>query len=82
LPHSRDAPLKLAAARYGQKFLNQPEALIHGDLHSGSVMVTESDTRVIDPEFAFYGPSASTWCLLRQSAAELVFAGRACERGR
>jgi len=51
-----DAPLKLAAARYGQKFLNQPEALIHGDLHSGSVMVTETDTRVIDPEFAFYGP--------------------------
>ena len=51
-----DASLKVAAARYGQKFLNQPEALIHGDLHSGSVMVTESDTRVIDPEFAFYGP--------------------------
>ena len=51
-----DAPLKLAAARFGQKFLNQPEALIHGDLHSGSVMVTETDTRVIDPEFAFYGP--------------------------
>jgi 5-methylthioribose kinase len=51
-----DAPLKLAAARCGQKFLNQPEALVHGDLHTGSVMVTESDTRVIDPEFAFYGP--------------------------
>jgi 5-methylthioribose kinase len=51
-----DAPLKVAAARYGQKFLNQPEALIHGDLHTGSVMVTASDTRVIDPEFAFYGP--------------------------
>jgi len=51
-----DAPLKLAAARFGQKFLGQPEALIHGDLHSGSVMVTETDTRVIDPEFAFYGP--------------------------
>ena len=51
-----DAPLKLAAARFGQKFLNQPDALIHGDLHSGSVMVTETDTRIIDPEFAFYGP--------------------------
>ena len=51
-----DAALKLAAARFGQKFLNQPEALIHGDLHSGSVMVTETDTRVIDPEFAFCGP--------------------------
>jgi 5-methylthioribose kinase len=25
-------------------------------LHSGSVMVTATDSRVIDPEFAFYGP--------------------------
>jgi 5-methylthioribose kinase len=33
-----------------------PEALIHGDLHTGSIMVTESETCVIDPEFAFYGP--------------------------
>ena len=33
-----------------------PEALIHGDLHTGSIMVTEIETRVIDPEFAFYGP--------------------------
>jgi 5-methylthioribose kinase len=52
----RDGPLKAAAARFGQKFLTQSEALLHGDLHSGSVMVTEADTRVIDPEFAFYGP--------------------------
>jgi len=52
----RDGPLKVAVARFGRKFLNAPQALIHGDLHSGSVMVTEDDTRVIDPEFAFYGP--------------------------
>ena len=52
----RDGPLKVAAARLGQRILNQPEALLHGDLHSGSVMVTQDDTRVIDPEFAFYGP--------------------------
>lgn len=52
----RDTALKLAAARFGHKFLTDSQALIHGDLHSGSVMVTESDTRVIDPEFAFYGP--------------------------
>jgi 5-methylthioribose kinase len=51
-----DGPLKVAAAHFGQKFLNQVQALVHGDLHSGSVMVTEGDTRVIDPEFAFYGP--------------------------
>jgi 5-methylthioribose kinase len=52
----RDPLLKVAVARFGQKFLNLPQALLHGDLHSGSVMVTDSDTRVIDPEFAFYGP--------------------------
>ena len=52
----RDAFLKGRAARFGQKFLTEAQALIHGDLHSGSVMVTDSDTRVIDPEFAFYGP--------------------------
>jgi 5-methylthioribose kinase len=52
----RDGPLKVAAAGFGQKFLGEVQALIHGDLHSGSVMVTESDSRVIDPEFAFYGP--------------------------
>jgi 5-methylthioribose kinase len=51
-----DGRLKVAAAHFGRKFLNEVQALVHGDLHSGSVMVTEGDTRVIDPEFAFYGP--------------------------
>ncbi len=52
----RDGPLKAAAARFGQKFLSDLQALVHGDLHSGSIMVTEQDSRVIDPEFACYGP--------------------------
>ena len=52
----RDGRLKAAVAHFGQKFLNDAQALVHGDLHSGSVMVTEDDSRVIDPEFAFYGP--------------------------
>lgn len=51
-----DTTLKVAAARFGAKFLNDTQALVHGDLHSGSVMVSETDSRVIDPEFAFYGP--------------------------
>ena len=51
-----DGPLKAAAARLGHKFLSSSEALIHGDLHTGSVMVTETDTRVMDPEFCIYGP--------------------------
>jgi 5-methylthioribose kinase len=52
----RDTELKIAVQRLKFKFLSSAEALIHGDLHSGSVMVTPGDTRVIDPEFAFYGP--------------------------
>ena len=51
-----DVALKLAISRLKHKFLTSAEALIHGDLHTGSVMATESDTRVIDAEFAFVGP--------------------------
>lgn len=51
-----DKALKMAAQALKTKFLDQTEALIHGDLHTGSVMATPGDTRVIDPEFAFYGP--------------------------
>jgi 5-methylthioribose kinase len=37
-------------------FMNQPEALLHGDLHTSSVMVNVQQTFVIDPEFSFVGP--------------------------
>ena len=51
-----DAPLKRAAQEMKWRFLNAPECLCHGDLHTGSIMLTAEDTRAIDPEFAFYGP--------------------------
>lgn len=51
-----DLDLKLAAAEMRLVFKTATEALIHGDLHTGSVMVTAEDTRVIDPEWAFHGP--------------------------
>jgi 5-methylthioribose kinase len=51
-----DAALKLAAQEMKWRFLNAPEALIHGDLHTGSIMVTEEDTRAIDAEFVCYAP--------------------------
>ena len=53
-----DAPLKRAVSALKLKFLTETQALLHGDLHTGSIMVTADDTRVIDPEFAFYGPMA------------------------
>ncbi|MDJ0943231.1 MAG: S-methyl-5-thioribose kinase [Kiloniellales bacterium] len=51
-----DGDLKVAISRLKLRFLGDSQALIHGDLHTGSIMVTEEDTRVIDPEFAFMGP--------------------------
>ncbi|MHA7885440.1 S-methyl-5-thioribose kinase, partial [Nitratireductor rhodophyticola] len=50
-----DRDLKVAAQRMKHLFASKAETMVHGDLHSGSVMVTKDDTRVIDPEFAFYG---------------------------
>jgi len=37
-------------------FMTQTDALLHGDLHTGSMMLNEKETYVIDPEFAFVGP--------------------------
>jgi 5-methylthioribose kinase len=37
-------------------FMSRAEALVHGDLHTGSIMVTPERAWVIDPEFAYYGP--------------------------
>jgi 5-methylthioribose kinase len=51
-----DARLKVAVQELKWMFLSRGEALLHGDLHTGSIMVTSEETRVIDPEFAFYGP--------------------------
>ena len=55
-----DAAWRLAAQELKWIFTTRAEALLHGDLHTGSVMVSAAgpaeDVRVIDPEFAFYGP--------------------------
>jgi 5-methylthioribose kinase len=48
--------LKLEVAKLKEGFMTHGQALLHGDLHTGSIMVTEEDTKVIDPEFAYYGP--------------------------
>ena len=37
-------------------YMNNAECLLHGDLHSGSIFINEKGIKVIDPEFAFYGP--------------------------
>ncbi|QTL36360.1 S-methyl-5-thioribose kinase [Pseudoalteromonas viridis] len=52
----QNAALKLAIARLKQGFLSSPQALLHGDAHSGSLFVDDTTTKFIDPEFAFFGP--------------------------
>ena len=74
-----DEALKAEVASLRETFMNKAEALIHGDLHTGSIFIdntigvpidtnashdknttsepcTEPCMKIIDPEFAFYGP--------------------------
>ncbi len=53
-----DRDLKVEAQRLKHLFAAKAETMLHGDLHTGSVMVSDDDCRVIDPEFAVYGPMA------------------------
>lgn len=48
--------LKCEVSKLRDRFMNCSQALIHGDLHSGSIFINENGMKVIDPEFAFYGP--------------------------
>ncbi|CAN7341018.1 S-methyl-5-thioribose kinase [Caballeronia sp. LjRoot29] len=50
------AALRIAVAEMKWAFMTRAESLLHGDLHTGSIMVNQDETFVIDPEFAFYGP--------------------------
>ena len=51
-----DLPMRREASRLLFEFRTRHEALVHGDLHTGSIMVAPGDARVIDHEFAFFGP--------------------------
>jgi 5-methylthioribose kinase len=51
-----DEELHLQVAVLRNGFLTNAQAMLHGDLHTGSIFVTSASTKVIDPEFAFYGP--------------------------
>ncbi len=51
-----DVKLHVEVAKMKEKFMTHAQALVHGDLHTGSIMVNQTETFVIDPEFAYYGP--------------------------
>ena len=51
-----DVALKTEVQELFVKFASNTETMLHGDLHTGSVLSTATESRVIDPEFAQYGP--------------------------
>ena len=55
-----DARLRTEVADLRYTFMTSAQALLHGDLHTGSIMVGEREgapvVRVFDPEFSFVGP--------------------------
>ncbi|QYH36013.1 S-methyl-5-thioribose kinase [Salinibacterium sp. M195] len=57
-----DTELVASAMRMKRRFLSVQEALVHGDLHTGSMFVRGQDAddnlsvKAFDSEFAFYGP--------------------------
>ncbi|WP_114571694.1 S-methyl-5-thioribose kinase [Exiguobacterium flavidum] len=51
-----DEALRVEIAKLKFDFMTRAQALLHGDLHTGSIFITAEELRVIDPEFAFYGP--------------------------
>lgn len=62
--------LKLEVTKLKYSFMTEGEALLHGDLHTGSVFINEQETKVIDPEFGFYGPMGFD---IGQVLANLIF---------
>jgi 5-methylthioribose kinase len=66
-----DKTLQLEVAKIKFAFMNDAQALIHGDLHTGSIFVKQDSTRVFDPEFAFYGPMGYD---IGNLVANLIFA--------
>lgn len=51
-----DMEFKKNVLKLKYKFMTQSDALLHGDLHTGSIMLNQNETFVIDPEFSFVGP--------------------------
>jgi len=84
LANDSDMVREIGILKY--KFMTTSESLIHGDLHTGSVMIKAEDKqsaisiKAIDSEFAFYGPLAFDLGALM--ANYVIAAARFCALGK
>lgn len=53
-----DPDYKAKVLQLKELFMSKNDALLHGDLHTGSLMVGRERVYIIDTEFAFFGPFA------------------------
>ena len=51
-----DVDYKRDVLYFKDLFVSKTDALLHADLHSGSLMVNQEESYVIDMEFAYFGP--------------------------
>lgn len=51
-----DDALRAEVLELKERYMTQAQALIHNDLHTGSILANAEETKVVDPEFAFFGP--------------------------
>lgn len=51
-----DDALRIAVAGLKHRFFANAEALLHGDIHSGSIFVADGSLKAIDAEFGYFGP--------------------------
>lgn len=62
--HRANPRLLSAVAQCQWAFMTQRDTLLHGDCHTGSLLVAAGDTRFFDPEFAWVGPVGYDWGVL------------------
>lgn len=51
----KDHPLKDAVEKLGDRYLKDGQTLLHGDYFPGSWLKTKDGSKIIDPEFCFFG---------------------------
>ena len=66
-----DEALHAEVAKLKMDFMTRAQSLLHGDLHTGSIFINDTSTKVFDPEFCFYGPMGYD---IGNVAANLIFA--------
>lgn len=56
LPNSFDFNFRFNAKRLYDLFVTRKDTLVHGDLHTGSILINQENAYVFDSEFAMMGP--------------------------